>query len=137
MCIRDSNKLKRKHSKLDGIHFDDLKPQEYLSDGRINLLQVKLLFKLRTRMFNCKQNFKNQNENENLFCKLCKVCIDSQSHLLNCFVLKNCNQDLRKNKSVKYEHIFEDVELQVNAITLLSKVIETSLTDILLEEKMN
>ena len=44
---------------------------------------------------------------------------------------------MRKNKSVKYEHIFEDVELQVNAITLLSKVIETSLTDILLEEKMN
>ena len=125
VSIEYLNKLKSKHSKLDNIHIDDLKPREYLIDSRLNLNQVKLLFKLRTRMFNCKQNFENQYANENLFCKLCKVCIDSQSHLLDCFVLKNCNQELRKNKFVKYDHIFEDVDHQVKAIALLSKVIET------------
>ena len=44
-------KIKEKHSELDDIVIEDLKPQEYLTDDRINLNQAKLLFKLRTRMF--------------------------------------------------------------------------------------
>jgi hypothetical protein len=43
---------------MDDIIFDELKPEEYLKDTRINTSQAKLLFKLRTRMFDCKMNFK-------------------------------------------------------------------------------
>ena len=127
------NKIKEKHSKLDDIAIEDFKTQEYLTDDRINLNQIKMLFKLRTRMFEYKQNFtKNKYSEHNRFCDLCKVCIDSQSHLLECFVLKNCNEELRNNKLVKYEHIFDDVELQIPAIKLISKI--TMTREILLEK---
>ena len=76
-------------------------------------------------MFNCKLNFQNQQFKENLFCKLCKICIDSQSHLLECFVLRNCNEELKNNTKVKYDHIFGNVDFQVEANKLLSKVIIT------------
>ena len=109
-----------------------MKPKAYLTDDRLNLNQVKLLFKLRTRMFECKLNFKKKYSDENLFCDLCKVCIDSQSHLLECFVLKNCNKELKDNKLVKYEHIFGNVEYQIKAIQLISKVIVTR--ELLLEK---
>ena len=34
------NKIKEKHSKLDDIVIDKFKPQEYLTDDRININQV-------------------------------------------------------------------------------------------------
>ena len=125
-------KIKEKHSKLDDIVIEDLKSQEYLTDDRIDLNQAKLLFKLRTRMFECKQHFKSKYSEENLFCDLCKICVDSQSHLLQCFVLKNCNKELRNNKLVKYEHIFDKVDYQVRAIKLISEIIVTR--ELLLEK---
>ena len=87
-AIEYLNKLKIKHSKLDNIHCEDLTPNDYLNDERLNPSEVKLLFQLRTRMFDCKQNFKNKyGENIFLFCELCTVCADSQNHLLDFFVL--------------------------------------------------
>ena len=80
VSIDHLNKLKNKHSKLDNIPVNNLKPKQYLSDEKLNISQAKLPFKLRIRMFNCKLNFQNQQFKENLFCKLCKICIDSQSH---------------------------------------------------------
>ena len=74
MTTQYLSNLKRKHSNLDDINFSELKPQEYLSDSRLNLHEMKLLFQLRTRMFDCKDNFKNRYKNETfLHCKLCLV----------------------------------------------------------------
>ena len=129
------NNLKKKHSKMDDIIYERLEQQGYLNDERINTSQVKLLFKLRTRMFECKQNFKNKHKKENLFCNLCKISIDSQSHLMDCFVLRNCNKELKNNKKVKYEHIFDSTELQIKAIQLLSEVVKTR--ELLLEKLSN
>ena len=96
---------------MDGIQFTKLETQNYLKDKRLNSSEAKLLFKLRTRMFNCKANFKNQYKNEEfLYCPLCIIGFDSQSHLLECFVLKNSIIELRQNKIIKYEHIFESIE---------------------------
>ena len=79
---------KQKHSKLDDIKFKELKCAEYLLDSRISKNEAKLLFKLRTRMYNVKNNFKNMN-NLNLTCDLCKAQICDQPHLLQCMVLQN------------------------------------------------
>ena len=57
VSIDHLNKLKNKHSKLDNIPVNNLKPKQYLSDEKLNISQAKLPFKLRIRMFNCKLNF--------------------------------------------------------------------------------
>ena len=76
-------------------------------------------------MFDCKNNFKNYYKAENfLFCPLCIIGVDSQSHLLDCYVLKNSILELRQNTDVKYEHIFDEIEYQVPAIKLLKIVTE-------------
>ena len=94
--------LKIKHSKLDNINLEDLTQQEYLNDKRLNPSEIKLLFKLRTRMFECKENFKNKyEENTFLFCELCTVSADCQSHLFDCYVLKNGIKELRSNQKIK------------------------------------
>ena len=124
------NEAKVHHSKLENLHCSELMPQTYFTDSRLTSNEVKLLFKLRTRMFECKNNFKNQYR-ENLFCNLCKVSVDSQRHLLECFVLRNCVPELRKNK-IKYEFIFEDIEHQVEAIRLLYKIV--NIREVLLDK---
>ena len=60
------------------------------------------------------------------------VSLDSQSHLLNCFVLKNSINELKNNNQVKYEDIFDSVDKQVPAIKLLNKIVMSR--DILLEK---
>ena len=73
-------------------------------------------------MFNCKGNFEKLYSG-NSFCTLCKICRDSQSHLFDCYVLKNSVIELRVNQTVKYEHIFENNDYQVEAIRLVEKII--------------
>ena len=58
--IKYLNNLKDSHSKLNNVSCSELISQEYLRDQRLNPKEVKLLFKLRTRMYKCKENFKNQ-----------------------------------------------------------------------------
>ena len=52
-----------------------------------------MLFSLRTRMLNVKQNIKNMYPG-NLGCKLCNKCdIQTQDHLLNCQkIISNCEE---------------------------------------------
>ena len=131
--------LKAKHSKSENIETDMLETQKYMIDNRIKPHEAKLLFKFRTRMFECKKNFKNKyKDNEFLFCELCLVKEDSQSHLFECFVLKNSINDLKNNTTVRYEHIFEDIDMQVPAIKLICKIV--SIREILqqkLSDKIN
>ena len=121
--IKYLNSLKEKHSKLDNINFSDLECQSYFYDERLSPKEVQLLFSLRTRMFDCKANFKNQYQND-LWCKLCDIFVDCQSHLMQCPILKGCIPELRSNQEIKYEDIFLGIEFQVKAIKLIAKVIE-------------
>ena len=91
-------------------------------DDRLNPREMKLLFQLRTRMFDCKGNFENQYAGTS-FCRLCMISRDTQSHLFECYVLRNSVYELRLNQRVKYEHIFDNNDRQVEAIKLLDNVI--------------
>ena len=126
------NALKETHSKLDNINNSELECQAYFFDERLNPKEIQLLFSLRTRMFDCKSNFKNQYQND-LWCKLCDIFVDCQSHVLQCPVLRGCVPELRKNQSIKYEDIFLGIDFQVRAIKLLVKVIECR--ELLLSQK--
>lgn len=117
------NKLKSKHSKLDDLHFNDLKCANYLQDQRINQNEAKLLFKLRTRMYPVKSNFKEQ-YNFNLSCELCNNAICDQRHLLNCKILQHLIPEI-KHTSVRYNHLFGSIEKIIPAIKLFTKITET------------
>ena len=125
-------KLKMKHSKLDSINFKELKCSEYLLDPQLNKKEVRLLFKLRTRMYNVKANFSSM-YNFNLLCDLCKSQICNQEHLLQCKVLTLSVPELSSNTEVKYHDIFKTTSKMVPAIKLLSKV--TDVREELLEAK--
>ena len=116
------NELKSKHSKLDKIHFTDLKCSQYLVDQRISHKEAKLLFNLRTRMYRVKCNFKNE-FNFNILCDLCKSAICDQRHLLSCSVLKSNMPEL-DSTTVRYHHLFGDIEKMIPAIKLFSQITE-------------
>ena len=53
------NTLKRKHSKSSNLDCKEVKMAEYLQDPRFSTKMKQLLFKLRSRTIDVKQNFKN------------------------------------------------------------------------------
>ena len=117
-------KLKSKHSKMKHIKYDEISCQRYLTDARLSPSEAKILFKLRTRMYPVKINFKNkiQNYGQNLNCEICQVEQCDQKHLLNCYVLKNLVPEL-KNTKVSYGDIFsKNINKMVKAAKLFSTV---------------
>ena len=122
VTINYLKELKNKHSKLDDIAFTELKCASYLTDQRISQREAKLLFKLRTCMYQVKINFKELHKND-LSCDLCKSATCDQSHLLQCKVLHKLIPELRFTK-VKYHHLFGGIENMIPAIKLFKKVTE-------------
>ena len=94
----------------------------YLDDPGINQNEAMLLFKLRTRMYQVKTNFKNQ-FNFNLSCNLCKSAICDQRHLMSCKVIQSFVPELKTTK-VKYHHLFGNIDQMVPAIKLFTKITE-------------
>ena len=93
------NKAAEKHSKSFKLVKCKLAREPYFDDPRLSRNDVELLFSLRTRMVDLKKNFSNKYGGD-LSCKVCKVEIESQEHLLVCVGLKS-KQDIPKH--VAYE----------------------------------
>ena len=68
------------YSKGSNLGYGTLKMRGYLKTEEINPSQARLLFKIRTRMLNVKNNYRN-GHNE-LSCPICKDGIDSQEHMM-------------------------------------------------------
>ena len=98
-----------KHSKVHSEIYKDLEGMKYLDDERFTPDLANLLFKFRTRMFNVKNNFRNQYK-ANLLCPLCRESDDSQEHLLECRVI------LRKLNGEQY--CYRDI-FSENLVSLL------------------
>ena len=79
--------LKLSHSKTKNLKFEGFKPAEYLLSKNLTVEEVKTLFRLKTRMVDVKENYKNANTN-NMWCKLCHLFVETQQHLLECPVLR-------------------------------------------------
>ena len=112
-------KLKNKHSKMEKIEFNKIGCKTYLNHSRISPSEAKLLFKLRTRMYPVKENFKNKMKKygQNLHCEICKTEEDTQKRILQCHVLKTVIPELKTTK-VKYEDIFGNINKMVKAVKL-------------------
>ena len=76
------NGLKEKHSKAEYLNCSELKPAEYISNSTFTTREKRLLFKLRSRTLDVKQNFPGLNKNP--WCSSCGFFPENQGHLLQC-----------------------------------------------------
>ena len=129
--------IKDSQSKLNEIKYEDFKIQPYLRSNDLTEEEKSILFRIRTRTVDdIKTNFRTKFNND-LMCRLCEseTAEESQSHQLTCqSIIEEC-EELRKNKTVKYEDFFGHIESQVAATVLYKKVLETRTR--LLKEREN
>ena len=78
-----------------------------------------LLFALRTRMIDLKGNFSNK-YGLDIACRVCKVQVECQEHILKCEVLKE-NVDVPSH--VAYEDIFRNVDKQLEAVKVFKNLL--------------
>ena len=90
--------LKEKHSKMDNLHYSELKMQDYLRDPKISVVEAKNIFRFRTRSAHFKENMKSYYTE--LLCPLCNEHLDTQAHSFECRVVK---------MNIKIEGSYKDV----------------------------
>ena len=110
--------LAEPHSKSEKIVNPNFKRREYFSDRRFTKEDVQLLFSLRTRMLNCKSNFRNQFNND-LTCRICKVTgsIEDEDHILTCSEINDEVYD------AKFEDVYGNVDNQQKVVQVFKKVL--------------
>ena len=77
-------------------------------------------------MLKLKANFSSMYGN-NLECSICKEVgtLESESHLLNCSVLREKTGVADEMKQVKYEDVFSDVKKQQKVVRVFLKIMNT------------
>ena len=77
-------------------------------------------------MIDCKVNFKNKYQTNNLKCKFCDTdSDDSQEHMLDCTTLgKKLEGKTITKEEIKYEDLFQSVEKQKQVTQLYTELIE-------------
>ena len=81
-ALKYLNEEKSKHTKVLHIVHNEMKMQEYFSPNVITIQEAKFLFLIRCRMLEVRNNFSGSYSD--LKCPLCRLCEDSQKHLLEC-----------------------------------------------------
>ena len=114
--------LAKSHSKVRDDIYKDVDGKNYLKNPKFTPDLASLLFKMRTRMFNVRNNFRNNYAQTNTLCPLCSLAEDSQEHLLECNIIKrNCNDD----KDCVYDDLFsDDSDKLFNIAMLMKEIIE-------------
>ena len=74
--------LKQKHSKAKYLNCTEVKQAEYIRDSGFSTKEKQLLFRLRSKTLDVKQNFGGQSNNP--WCTSCGLFPETQSHLLQC-----------------------------------------------------
>ena len=112
------NELAEPHSKSDFIVDDKFERKSYFTDRRFTKEDVQLLFALRTRMTNCKVNFKKQFGN-NLKCRICEdeESEENEDHVLNCTVVNGA-----ETYDVQFTDVYGDADAQYKAVKVYKKV---------------
>ena len=109
--------MSKPHSKSAGIRQNGLKKQTYFTDRRFSKEDVQLLFKLRTKMVDCKSNFSQAFQHQ-LQCRICKEpnTIENEDHLLTCPSLNT------EEYGVNFSDVFGNIERQYSAVQVFKRV---------------
>ena len=78
----------KKHSKVNENMYSDCNGAPHLKDPRFTPDLVSILFRIRTRTYLVKNNFRNNYRNTNIHCPLCHNSDDNQQHLFECSIIK-------------------------------------------------
>ena len=113
------NNIASGHSKTKKMVKTNLDREKYLEDPRFTRSDVELLFCLRTRMVEVKGNFPNK-YGDDIGCKLCKVQVETQEHLLNCEEIK---KDVDIPLNVAYEDIFRNSDKQLEIVKAYKSIL--------------
>ena len=97
--------IRLSHSKTENIKFVGFKPAQYLLSKNLTIAEVKTLFKLRTRMVEVEDNFRNSHT-ENMWCRLCHLFTENQQHLLECPVIRVNLKDIITFQELDIKMIF-------------------------------
>ena len=113
----------RNQSKLEKLNYKELNQQEYLNN--LNVVQLKEIFRFRTRMAKFSENFKEGGQVK--LCPLCGRHDDTQNWSFKC-------QKVNENIEIigRYEDIFESeiTPSLANTVTQIMKLRETQMNDI-------
>ena len=124
-AFRELQAIKTEHSKVRGIFHENLNvPQSYLVCGKFSNKESSLLFNLRSKSVNdFKDNFHTMFGNA--LCPHCGTYSDSQSHALNCTILKShmSQADIEEYSSVKYGDLFGNVNKQLKITQMFQTLI--------------
>ena len=78
-------KMKTKHLKLQNLDYMKLQMQEYFTESRFTVEEIRIIFGFRTRMAPFGNNFKNNGED--IICPLCQKHEDSQALAFKCQIV--------------------------------------------------
>ena len=113
--------LQLNKSKSKYIQFKD-DPEPYINDPRFTKVQVQLLFSLRSRTYNCKDNFR-VHYGANILCELCHLSPCKQSHILSCSILlQNANISQNILSNISHEMIYGTVNQQLEFVNVFEKL---------------
>ena len=97
-----------------------LHPQKYLMNKEFTNEMRSILFNLRCKTLNFKDNFHSK-YGDNLQCDLCNLHTDSQEEAIKCLIL---SQHVHIDSYIKYEHIYGSIQEQKTITILFSKLLE-------------
>ena len=84
LTLKYLSNLQQKHSKSKRLDMNDLTISQYLLDSRFSKAERELLFRLRSKTVDVKENFKHAYQNNDMLCQLCKLFSCTQAHVLQC-----------------------------------------------------
>ena len=74
--------MRKVHSKAKFLNCANFQQAEYIRDTNFTTTEKQLLFKLRSRTIDVKENFKGMHKSP--WCVCCGLFKETQSHLLQC-----------------------------------------------------
>ena len=119
--LQHLNKMKTSHSKSKYLKCDDIKRAEYIKSPRLSHKEKILLFKLRSRTLDVKENFKNQHKD--MLCISCGLFPETQSHLLQCPELVAKLSHIIGN-NISENQIYGSVDQQEIIVKVYSDILE-------------
>ena len=121
--VKHINNLKKKHSKSKYLSCTQLKVAEYVENTRFTTLEKQLLFRLRSKTLDVKQNFPGQHRNP--WCKSCGLFQETQSHLLQCPELVKCLQyPAGRPSKLNENHVYGNIDQQKVIVQIYSDILE-------------
>ena len=82
LALTNLKKLQENHSKMEKLHYNELKLQTYLKEEQFTIYQKKMLFRCRVRMEKFGENYRAGRSQ--VSCPLCHVHLDNQEMAFQC-----------------------------------------------------